>query len=168
MKTLLVLVGPPGSGKTTYQRRHPEWAVVSKDDIRQLVFRAGYTSEHEDAVENMFATALVEAVETDIETVCVDGEHLTRDERRRLIEVAVLSGRRPIAHVLLPPDARTDSTRAQRESSISGYPPATEDEGFARVELIEASAQPAEPPMPEAKRTKKRAPRRDPLPLFVS
>jgi len=95
-----VLVGLAGSGKTTFRDRHPEWAIVSRDDIRRSVFHCDFDAAYEDAVTKIFAAMLVEIVESPAEVVCVDNTNLTRAERQELIEVARASDRRPIAYVM--------------------------------------------------------------------
>ena len=100
MKQLVVLVGLPGSGKTSFRKGHPTWAVVSKDDIRLSVFNCDFDLDYEETVERVFAAALVEVAQSAAEVVCVDNTNITRAEREPLIEVARLSGREPIAHVM--------------------------------------------------------------------
>lgn len=190
MKQLVVLVGLPGSGKTSFRMRYPQWAAVSADDIRRTVFHCDFDPVYEDAVERIFATVLVEAVESAAPVVCVDKTNLTRPERQSLIEVARLSSREPIAHVMpllsldmlyeRKQEALSVLGREHPEVKVNGLPfdvyermyrryeEVREDEGFARV-LRETSL-----PLPPARRP--RTARReveptkglDPLPLFVS
>jgi predicted kinase len=189
MKRLVVLVGLPGSGKAAFRKRHPEWAVVSKDVIRREVFRCTYAPEHEETVDRVFAATLVEVVDSEAEVVCVDDLSLTRGARADLLELAQIAGRRPIAYVM--PSAPIDVLQARVERSAvrmtaaepdlrvvplprdrlaelaRSYDPVDAREGFARVEEV-AEPVDAEPPEPARKTTRrKRVERRDPLPLFV-
>jgi len=195
VRRLLVLVGLPGSGKTTFRLRHPEWAVVSRDDIRRTIFHRDFDLDYEDTVERIFAATLVEVVDSLAPVVCVDNTNLTRAERRALIEVACLSGREPVAHVmpLLPLDVLYGRKLRQlealtRESSdlvVGGFPreryeetyrryeDVREDEGFARV-VREAEISFPTPASPVVRRPRRprqeRVPAQtelDPLPLFV-
>ena len=192
MKQLVVLVGPAGSGKTTFQRQYPEWAVVSKDDIRRTIFHRDFDLDYENTVERIFAATLVEAVDSPAEVVCVDNTNLTRSERRALIEVAQLSHREPIVYVMPQLSLETMYERKQQQLSqlaqdhrniqISGFPreryemiyqqqEAVEgDEGFAKVIHV------ASVPAPTSQKTARaRQPRRRtrgitelrPLPLFA-
>ena len=195
VRRLLVLVGLPGSGKTAFRLRHPEWAVVSRDDIRRTIFHRDFDLDYEDTVERIFAATLVEAVDSPAPVVCVDNTNLTRVERRALIEVACLSGREPVAHVmpLLPLDVLYARklrqlealTRESGDLVVGGFPreryeetyrryeDVREDEGFVRV-VREAEFSFPKPTLPHAPRP--RRPRRElvpapselaPLPLFV-
>lgn len=96
----MVLVGVAGSGKTAFRLQHPDWAVVSRDVIRRTVFHRDYDPTFESAVEGIFASMLVETVESGAEVVCVDNSNLKGEERRRLIEVGKLAGRETIAYVM--------------------------------------------------------------------
>ena len=188
MKRLVVLVGLPGSGKTAIRDRHPEWAVVSKDAIRRGVFGRSHASEHEDVVDRVFAATLVEVIGSDAEVVCVDDLNLTRASRHRLIELAQLAGRRPIAYVMpsgtvdellaragrearrlsaLSPSVRVDApSRGRLDDMIRSYEPVDEREGFLRVQR-EAAFPETEIVRPPKPPKRKRVERREPLPLFV-
>ena len=100
MRQLVVLVGVAGSGKTSFRLQHPDWVVVSKDVIRRTVFHRDFDPVFEDSVEGIFASTLVETVESEAEVVCVDNSNLTGEERLRLIEVGKLAGRETIAYVM--------------------------------------------------------------------
>ena len=152
---MVVLVGPAGSGKSTFRSRHPEWAVVSKDDIRRSVFHRDFDLLYEDAVTNIFAATLVEAVQSPAEVVCVDNTNLTSAERSELIDVARASGRVPVAYVMphAPRDILYKRKLSQLETLASNnpdivvggfpeeryammydrYEEITDDEGFVKV-----------------------------------
>jgi len=192
MKRLVVLVGLPGSGKTSFRERYPKWAVVSKDDIRRTVFHRDFDLDYEDAVERIFSAALVETVQSSAQVVCVDNTNLTRAERQPLIEVACLSDREPVAHVmpLLPLEVMYERKQQQLEDlahdyprlKVSGFPKdrygmmynryeaVGEDEGFSKI----INEVPLLSPLRHKKRTRmahrKRIRRVDelkPLPLFA-
>lgn len=155
MKQLVVLVGPAGSGKTTFRKQYPEWAVVSKDDIRWTIFHRDFDLDYETAVERIFASTLVEAVDSPAQVVSVDNTNLTRAERQSLVEVARFSGREPIAYVMpkLPfeefykrkqqqlkqlasdhPEVQVNGFLKERYEAIyQSYEDVGEDEGFAKV-----------------------------------
>ena len=190
MKRLVVLVGLPGSGKTAFRKRHPEWAIVSKDAIRRAIFHCNYAPEYEQTVDRIFASTLVEVIDSDAEVVCVDDLNLARVERVELVGLAQLAGREAVAHVMPSepsgelfaraqhnlerlsasnPDARvTGLSRARFTELVRSYDPVDTREGFARVEretvLDSADVSPASP---ERGRRKKRIEKREPLPLFV-
>jgi len=189
MKKLVVLVGLPGSGKTAFRGRHPEWAVVSRDAIRWEIFHTDHAPQHEDVVDRVFAAALVEVIDSQAETVCVDDLNLSRAARRKLVELAQLAGREAVAYVMpsepvgqlfarvqerlerlstTKPEARVVGLSSARFAELaSRYDPVDAREGFARVEALSALDDLAPSPAPaEAARRRKRAARREPLPLF--
>lgn len=187
-----MLVGPPASGKTAVQRSHPEWVVVSKNDLRACMFRALYETADEETVERVFIAALVEAIGSDADIVCVDDLNLSRESRASLIEMARLSGRRPIAHVMpsMPIDELeagirqnvhrlrracaymriTGPSRQVLELMLASYAHVAVTEGFYDV-VLHDSAVPTEPASQEASSAHQgvrgRRERREPLPLFV-
>jgi predicted kinase len=192
MKQLVLLVGLPGSGKTSFRKQYPDWAVVSKDDIRGTIFHRDFSLDYEDAVERIFAAALVEAVDSPAAVVCVDNTNLTRAERRPLIELAQVSGREAVAFVmpLLPLEVLYERKQQQLkalehehpELTVGGFPrnryetmyaryeDVREEEGFAKV--VREALQPVA--LLERKRISKVRRRRlavgnelQPLPLFA-
>ena len=147
MRELIVLVGLPGSGKTSLRVQHPEWAVVSKDEIRRTVFRHDFDLAYEEAVERIFAATLVEAVDSPAQIICVDNTNLTRVERQPLIEVAQVSGRQVIAYVmpLLPLEILYEQKRAQLRTlahqrpdlKVNGFPRDRYEAMYHRYEDVE-------------------------------
>ncbi len=187
MKQLVVLVGLPGSGKTAYQCEHPDWVVVSRSAIRQTMFRSSFDAPVEETVNRIFHAALVEAVDSPADVVCIDEPNLTRGERVPFVELARLSGRECIAHVMAveSPDAayermqrnlkrlafekphlRVRSFPRRAYDALSDrYEPVEDAEGFSTVERpaapmvvgVGAYAAPARARL-----------EREPLPLFTS
>ncbi|MCK5585953.1 ATP-binding protein [Candidatus Bipolaricaulota bacterium] len=103
MRQLVVLVGMPGSGKTSFHHKKSDWVVVSKDVIRQCMFGRSFEPEFEDAVDRIFAAALIETAESSAEVVCVDDLNLLRKERRSYVELGQLTERETVA-VVMPYD----------------------------------------------------------------
>jgi len=190
MKRLIVLVGLPGSGKTAFQNRHPEWAVVSRDAIRRGIFHCNHAPEYEDVVDRVFAAALVEVIGSDAEVVCVDDLNLTCDTRVELIELARLAGREAVVYVMpfepldelfsraqrnlewlsaSEPHVRVaDLPRVRFEELVGSYDPVDVREGFARVETIDVlGAEEASAASPKGAPRRRRVEKREPLPLFV-
>ncbi len=114
MRELVVLVGLPGSGKTAFQRTHPDWAVVSRGTIRQGVFRCTYDADIEETVDRIYTAALIETLDSSANVVCIDGPNLTRTERQKYVELAHLCRRRPIAHVMPMSEPDVHFDRLQR------------------------------------------------------
>jgi len=189
MKRLVVLVGLPGSGKTDFRRRHPEWAVVSKDSIRWETFHSNYAPEYEDVVDRIFASTLVEVIASNAEVVCVDDMNLGRDTRRELIELAALSGREAIAYVLPSEPIEelfsranhrleqlsasnadlplTDLPKARFDALVRSCEPVDVREGFARVEQLDELPDAGTSTVAGRSGRRKPLDRRQSLPLFV-
>jgi len=185
MKQLVVLVGLPGSGKTAYQREHPDWVILSRSTIRQAMFRCSYDPAVEETVDRIFHAALVEALDSPSEVVCIDEPNLTCCERASLIELARLSGRRAVACVLTDVSPDAAYARMQRglkrlaletphlrvhafprtafDALVDLHEPIAESEGFDAIEQIAARA-----PAAGAIGTARARVEREPLPLFSS
>ncbi len=188
MKQLVVLVGVPGSGKTAYLRDYPDWVIVSRSAIRESMFRSSFDSAFEATVDRVFHAALVEAIDSPADVICVDEPNLTRAERAPYVELARLSGRDSIAHLMAEtsPDAAYERmqrnmkrmafekpqlrvrpfSRRAYDALVSRYEPVDAAEGFTIVEdsrsSVPRSTGPivAVPSRPPAERA--------PLPLFSS
>lgn len=99
----LVLIGAPGSGKTTWARQHfTRTEVVSSDDLRaQVADRAGDMRSTPYAFRALYA--IVEGRTALNRAVVVDATNRTPHERELACEAALRFGRRAIAVVFLTP-----------------------------------------------------------------
>lgn len=124
MRQLVVLVGLPGSGKTSLHQRKADWVVVSKDAIRQSVFRCSYELEVEEIVDRIFSAALIETAESSADVVCIDDLNLLRKERKAYIELGQMTGRKPIAIVMpyAPTDEMYQLAQLQLEALTASSP----------------------------------------------
>lgn len=148
---LVVLVGIPGSGKTTYARRLlarcRAMRLVSPDIIRERLY-PGYEqgkAEHRQMNHRrVFAIAYREvAAALDAgQDVIFDATSLTRARRRKLLRLAEGFGAVPIAHyfpVALPLALTRNAAHRRRVPAgiiahmLKILQPPTQEEGFARV-----------------------------------
>lgn len=141
---LVVLVGPPGSGKTTWTLRNGRGAVhVSQDHLIGAITPDGFEHVYRPiyyAAEDAIArTALREK-----HTVIIDRTNRTRAHRERWLKIAREEGCPAVALALTTSGAlcrqrngnRCDGNRVtetRMERMLAAMEPVTADEGFAAV-----------------------------------
>jgi predicted kinase len=141
---LVVLVGPPGSGKTTWARRNSRDAVlVSQDGLIEAITPDGfdhvYRSVYREA-EDAVARAALRAGHS----VIVDRTNRTRAHRERWVRMARDASRPSVAVVMATPEAlcRERNARRDEKSRLSeermdrmflALEPVGSDEGFTTV-----------------------------------
>lgn len=147
---LLVLVGAPGSGKSTYAGALDGYRIISAEGIREAI-----TGDRDDmSQEEEVWEYVIMGAEASLragENVVVDAPNTTRDERARLVELAEEHGAKATCVVFwmdeascltnLRNRARKDSGRVdsmeedrvrQMVRNLERWPPRP-DEGFAEV-----------------------------------
>jgi predicted kinase len=150
---LFVMVGIPGSGKTTYVRRHLPCALrISLDDLRLMMCGQPFDPRIEPAIavaaEALLGALVPYAARTDTDLV-FDATNVTRARRAPVIELARQHGLSPVAIFLECPLALAQHRNRQRPEQVppdvidrfaQRLEPPTLDEGFARI--IRVPAQP--------------------------
>jgi len=144
IRCLIVLVGPPGSGKTAWAQRNGRGAVhVSQDGLIDTITPSGFDHEYRPVyreAEDAVARAGLRAGHT----VIVDRTNRTRLHRERWLGIAREASCPAIAVVMTTPDSicrernakRDDRTRLspeRMERMLAVFEPVHLDEGFDSV-----------------------------------
>src|SRR5215831_10612801 len=141
---LIVLVGPPGSGKSTWARVNGANAIhVSQDDLIDAITPSGFAHDHRpiyQAAEDAVARAGLAAGRT----VIADRTNRTRAHRQRWVRIARELRATVVAVVMTTPhdicrarnNSRTDSRRLSQERMdrmFAAMEPVDFAEGFAAI-----------------------------------
>lgn len=143
---LYVLVGIPGSGKTTYARRYlsDKWRVCM-DDLRFMLSVEPYAEPLQPVVielEHIILERLLAGINSRFNDIVVDATSVTRERRRRYIELARNHGARPVAIFIQTPLEVALVRNRQRANVIPEavihrmhqmLEPPTREEGFEYV-----------------------------------
>ncbi len=141
---LIVLVGPPGSGKTAWAERNGRGAVhVSQDGLIDVITPSGF--DH--AYRRVYADAEDAVARAGLRTghtVIVDRTNRTRLHRERWLRIACEASCPAIAVVMTTPEARCRERNARRDDRsrlsaermdrmFAALEPVLLDEGFESI-----------------------------------
>lgn len=140
---LVVLVGIPGSGKSTYAQAHFR-TIISPDTIRLDRFGEAFNREYEDEVWREAYARTAERLAAG-QVVCFDATSATPRRRRMLIALAETAQRPAVAvYFDIPIDTAWDRNAARPQpvpraafwQLARALQPPTLDEGFAAISVI--------------------------------
>jgi predicted kinase len=141
---LIVLVGPPGSGKSTWAHRNCRGTVrVSQDELIDAITPGGFDHLYR-PVYHQAEDAVARAALRAGHTVIVDRTNRTRAHRERWIEIAFAESCRAIAVVMSTSNQLCRQRNAQREGvrrvsdermerMFAAFEPVDAAEGFASI-----------------------------------
>jgi predicted kinase len=144
MPCLIVLVGPPGSGKTTWAQRNGRGAVhVSQDGLIDAITPHGFEHEYR-AIYRDAEDAVARAALRAGHAVIVDRTNRTRAHRARWVGLARAAGRPVVAVVISTPHALCRERNARRgpnsrlsedrmDRMFAALEPVEREEGFEAI-----------------------------------
>lgn len=145
---LYVLVGLPGSGKTTWLKQQGK-ASVSSDAVRELVTGDEANQDQNRLVFSILRTLVRARLAAGCAETWIDSTALTRGERRSSIRLAEMHGCAVEAVFFDTPVEVCKARNAARERKVPGeamdrmaakLTPPTLGEGFERISVVRSPA----------------------------
>jgi predicted kinase len=142
---LIVLVGPPAAGKTTWARRNGQGAVhVSQDGLIDAITPHGFDHIYR-PIYHAAEDAVARAALGSGHTVIVDRTNRTRAHRERWLKIAREASCPAIAVVIAAPAELCRDRNAKREHGrlsdermermLAAFEPVSSDEGFTSIHI---------------------------------
>ena len=153
MNQLIMMVGIPGSGKSTYAkeilRLNPSFEYVSRDEVRyERVTDQEHYFDHEDEVFREFCNRIDKFLLQD-KTVIADATHISSGSRKKLLHNLNVIPDKTVAVVVNTPfdvcmernAAREGITRVPDKSMFSmknNFRPPSPNEGFTQILYVKS------------------------------